>query len=465
VISGATLRALRTEPRDVQIGWAVESPSISTAEHRVAIGELNRFRDIERHDKDDPDAIAYGRVIANIGDFDGDGRDDLAIGATPALLGEALELEAFADPSRAVSPPRRERLECAEVRSIIRVVNEVNPDAGAFAAGVGIDPGMDCGSYGNVLIVNAGRDEPGCAPLSRQSMCHDDYAASLADGGDLDGDGVRDLVIGAPCHPGEVLLCSGATGAEIQRIREYNTPFGEFAFTLAAGADLDDDGVGEIAVAEPSGVADPHRGGSVWIYDGATRRRVARLFAPESEMRFGDALAFVRDLDEDGSAELVIGAPRAGDGRGSVFVVSGKSLTVLHVWRGDVPGAGLGTSLCCDADLDGDGKNEVIAGAPGIGISEAPRAVFVFSGRDGSMLLRIDSKPELGSVPIPFSYRRDRGMPRSYGFGWALATGNFDGDDVPDLAIGAPQRGPDDCIGVVHVVAGKTLREAFGARR
>ena len=57
--------------------------------------------------------------------------------------------------------------------------------------------------------------------------------------------------------------------------------------------------------------------------------------------------------------------------------------------------------------------------------------------------------------PLPHNFSR----PISDAFGWAVATGDFDGDGLADLAIGSPQRGPNDCVGKVYAISGTTLRE------
>jgi hypothetical protein len=132
--------------------------------------------------------------------------------------------------------------------------------------------------------------------------------------------------------------------------------------------------------------------------------------------RFGASVAFVGDLDHDGNEDFAVGAPgdsTAGPQVGSVTVFSGADRSVLFHWDGFVPGGQLGASVDGAGDVDLDGWDDVIAGAPG-----ASQAI-VFSGRTGAVI---------------------HGLAPSAGleFGTAVAgVGFVDGDAWPDIAVGA----------------------------
>jgi len=156
---------------------------------------------------------------------------------------------------------------------------------------------------------------------------------------------------------------------------------------------------------------------------------------------FGTALASLADLDGDGVDEIVVGAPTGdarepeadGAGRGTVWLLSGAGGDVLGAWLG--PGAGdrFGAALAV-ADFDGDGREEVAVGAPGARADAG--AVYVLRPLEASM-----------AFDAAGSAAGDR-------FGAALAAGDVDGDGTSDLVVGAPgAAGPDGRTGRVVAFA------------
>jgi hypothetical protein len=132
---------------------------------------------------------------------------------------------------------------------------------------------------------------------------------------------------------------------------------------------------------------------------------------------FGWIARGVGDVDGDGITDVVISAtanPPTGSTRGMVYVYSGRSGTLLWKVVGD-SGSVLGTGLESAGDVDADGVQDVVAGAPGI------NSVFVFSGRDGAQLLRLTGDAASG------------------GLGSAVSgIGDFDHDGHDDIVAGAP---------------------------
>jgi hypothetical protein len=106
-----------------------------------------------------------------------------------------------------------------------------------------------------------------------------------------------------------------------------------------------------------------------------------------SGSRFGSSTCFLGDLDDDGHSEVAFGAPRATGG--------GAFAGLVNVYRHDgslllsiagVPYEALGVSLAAAGDVNRDGRPDLLVGS--WGAISTPGAVSVFSGADGSLLLR-----------------------------------------------------------------------------
>ncbi|RMH04463.1 MAG: hypothetical protein D6702_03140 [Planctomycetota bacterium] len=253
-----------------------------------------------------------------------------------------------------------------------------------------------------------------------------EFGASVAVVGDLDGDGTPDLLAGAPreaaggSRAGATLVLSGADGSQIRR--HDGAADQRLGFRVLGLPDLDGDGTADYAVSaqrdNPAGLLS----GLVRLFSGATGSLIREFRSASTWDRFGECLAAPGDLDGDGVADLLIGAPNddwQGPGAGAVYVFSGATGARLQVQFGTDPWDLFGTSACGVGDLDGDGRDDFAVGAPraDAGGTDAG-AVRVVSGRTGAVLLRLDG--QAGQV-----------------LGLALGgPADFDGDGLPDLAVG-----------------------------
>ena len=316
----------------------------------------------------------------------------------------------------------------------------------------------------------------------------DEFGAALATG-DFDGNGLDELVVGAPGkaldggpRSGVVYIFSGAEGGFLPGFTLTQSQAGgmneegdRFGATLESahfngnlGVDIGD-GFGDLAVGAPGETINGQsRAGAVFVYlgsksgfspgfivtqtdaQGAADCNPAIPFSCTPEVNeagdeFGAALG-VGDLNGDGVEELIIGAPGEAIGNGpragTVFIYPGSPtitkglttgyyLTQRHAGGVNTAGDRFGAAIASGV-LNQDDREELCIGAPGktLGPAVASGAVYVFPGVDGntgSTMGFMITQADAGGV----SQAGDR-------FGTSVAIEDFNDNNGADLAVGAP---------------------------
>ena len=218
------------------------------------------------------------------------------------------------------------------------------------------------------------------------------FGSSLDFCGDVDGDKVPDIVIGSPFdgpnREGTVYVYSGKSS---KLLRKWNgdRADSQFGAEVASVGDLDGDGIDDIAIGAPWY---PNEPGRVEVRSGRTEKVLAIWKGEPGEKRFGECIACVGDVDGDGVKDALVQCAFGDDSkertRRERFILisgaTGKRLVVITSLPGQTS-CFWGRPMCALGDVNGDG-------VPDFAIEYAAR-VFVCSGKDGAVLHTLsDSK-------------------------------------------------------------------------
>ena len=295
-----------------------------------------------------------GDAVAGAGDCDGDGSDDIVVGApTDSLTLGAPKTGVV----RVFSGATGSLLFSAggvqgdRLGEVVAAAGDVNAD-GFDDVIAGAPRALDL--VGEV-VVYSGQD--GSVLYTVPGAGSDDFFGRAVSGaGDVDGDGFDDFVASAPSNKldhGYTRVYSGATGAILHDV------LGDPRSVGGAG-DVNGDGHADFIVGEPT--AFPN--GRARVLSGLDASTIHTFESPVPFAQFGAAVAGIDDVDGDGIGDIVVGARglQFSAPAGFVDVYSGSDGRMLH--RFDGQETQLFGIAVAGGDVDGDGFEDIVVGAP-----------------------------------------------------------------------------------------------------
>jgi hypothetical protein len=307
------------------------------------------------------------------------------------------------------------------------------------------DPERGLSAVGAVYVYSGRTRQLLGGPLFGQGV-GDRFGWSVA-GGDLDGDGLSDLIVGAPYHDpkdrknaGRVYIYTFRSGRwEHLKSHLGQEPGDRQGWAVACGQLAGSPALEAILAAPYSAKS----AGTVYVLLGGTLKLLGKMRG-ECGL-FGYSLAVLGRSDPTRPGDLLVGAPHNsenGKKAGRVYLISGRSIgagvKILRSFKGARPGDQFGRVVAAIADIDGDLKPDFAIGAPFFDPSDREDAgrIYVYSST-GTLVWKKNgqgSKDHYGSSIAGGQYLK----------GSAL---------LPALLVGAPRRGND--AGVAYLLSGE----------
>lgn len=318
-------------------------------------------------------AQAYlGRSVSTAGDVNGDGYADVVIGCIQYTNGQTFEGAAFLH----------------------------------LGSATGVNSSPFLRYEGNAI--NAGMGE------------------GVSGAGDVNGDGYSDFIVGVP-NRAQAYIYHGGTYS-VNSVPSFTRSSGSsgahLGTSVANAGDVNGDGYSDAIMGAPDASSGQANEGLAFVHHGSATGLAplpsSTLQADVSGAHFGASVASAGDVNGDGYADVIIGAPDSGVG-GMAYVhhgsPAGLSLVPAFTITG-ASGARLGASVSKAGDFNVDGYSDILVGAPGLD------EVHLFFGSPTGIF----PSDTLIIAPTPGSQ-----------FGAAVGTaGDVNGDGYSDIVIGAP---------------------------
>jgi len=371
----------------------------------------------------------FGYSVSGAGDVNGDGLDDLIVGAYKD------------DPNGSESGSAR--VFSGQDGSILYTFDG---DSASDWFGISVSGAGDVNGDGfDDLIVGANLDDNnGANSGSARVFSGQDgsvlytfygdsgynyFGVSVSGAGDVNGDGLDDLIVGAEgdanngTHSGSARVFSGQDGSILYTF-DGDSAEGYFGSSVSGAGDVNGDGLDDLIVGARDDDNNGTDSGSARVFSGQDGGILYTFYGDSASDHFGCSVSGAGDVNGDGLNDLFVGAygdDNNGTNSGSARVFSGQDGSILYTFDGDSEEDRFGSSVSGAGDVNGDGWVDLLVGAYGDDNNGTNSgSARVFSGQDGSILYTFDGDSAFDYFGISVS-----------------GAGDVNGDGFADLIAGA----------------------------
>ena len=357
----------------------------------------------------------FGTSVGTAGDVNGDGYDDIIVGAPFWTDGQDDEGGAWiyrGSNNGVLSAPiwyKQSNHGGAQLGTSVGTAGDVNGDGYAdviVGAPYYNHPSTD---EGLAWVYLGGDPAPATTPQwdGEGDQAHAYYGQAVGTAGDVNGDGYSDIIVGAPgwngdeINEGRAWVYHGSargvqdTHAWRQRGSIFNAQYG---FAVGTAGDVNGDRYSDIIVGAPYWYDDGQTGeGKVWVYegsrDGLDFASSWRREGGQNSAHYGYSVGTAGDVNGDGYADVIIGIEswyggNLNEGGASLYYGSRTGVESSPAWHGesDQSSAHFGHSVGTAGDVNGDGYADLVVGAPNYNKNHADEGqvtVYYGNGRPG----------------------------------------------------------------------------------
>nr|WP_295935053.1 FG-GAP-like repeat-containing protein [uncultured Dyadobacter sp.] len=304
------------------------------------------------------------------GDLNGDGFSDVAIGASEHASNDGIVYIYYGSASGLPQSPSITLASPAtysQFGSSVGSAGDVNGDGyGDLIVGA---PGFN-NFFGAAFVYHGGPNGLITTPariLTDQYWMSYNYGRAVAGAGDVNGDGYADVMVGDPgadqvfVHMGSPTGISQAVAVTLSR-----GGGGSFGGSVANAGDLNGDGFGDVVIGDYE--YDFNRGAAYVYYGGIgglSSTNTTMLKGVAANGLFGMSVSNAGDTNADGFTDIVVGAPNANAVAIFPGGPGGVSQNDMRQLISSVAYSSFGSSLSCAGDVNGDGYSDVVIGAWG----------------------------------------------------------------------------------------------------
>jgi PKD repeat protein len=386
----------------------------------------------------------FGNAVSGAGDLNGDGFDDVIIAAwasdaTGGDAGRAYIYWGGSPPSALPAHVLQDGFTLDTYGTSVAGLGDVNGDG---------YPDVAVGNYGSdATALNAGSafvyfggpfmNSSQDLTLRGEPIVSGRFGVSVAGAGDVNGDGFGDIVVGASGVDRAYVYYGGPGIDSTPDLILSGAPPEMFGFSVAGAGDMNGDGFADVIVGAPGVGGGSFSGGRAYVYLGGTLPDATadRIFTgTETGGRLGIRLSSAGDVNGDGYADVIVGAdfttestPDATRGIGRAYVFfGGATLDAIAdlTFTGDGTRSSLGNYVSSAGDVNGDGYSDLLVSAllHDAGGPDAGRA-YVLIGGPGA------------DATADFVFTGEQAGDR---FGVSVASaGDVDGDGRDEIIVGA----------------------------
>ena len=330
----------------------------------------------------------FGNSVNSVGDVNGDGFDDVIIGAPLYDNGQIDEGRAyiFLGSASGLSTTPAWIAEGNQVGAQFgisaRTAGDVNGD-GMSDVIIGSSTYDTNGYQGRVFVYHGSASGISTTPSwnATSDQVGAQFGQSVSTAGDVNGDGYDDVIVGAfsydngQVNEGRAYVYYGSASGLLSSPAwnaESNVANAWFGRSVGNAGDVNGDGYDDVIVGAPSEPGFPSLGWAYVYYGSTSGLATSPSWIANGQLseNFGYSVGTAGDMNADGYDDVIIGAQADtinlnSEGSASIYYGSEEGLSIIFDWAlGNQIDAGFGFSVGTAGDVNGDGTDDVIIGAP-----------------------------------------------------------------------------------------------------